>query len=170
MSRPVVERLPVDEHWIEALLSSVRPADRLEFESIRGLSVEQEVRDSIAGSLDPRALVVDGELLVLFGDIRFSEQVGVPWMISTSAVERHRRAFLDECDRQIAAMRLRHLVLINYTDARYAAALRWMRWLGFHMHEAVPYGANGELFHPFTLRGIPWEQQRQQAQQPAAAC
>ena len=45
-------------------------------------------------------------------------------------------------------------VLINYTDARYTKALRWLRWLGFHMHEAVPYGVNGELFHPMTLRGF----------------
>lgn len=145
---------PVDDRLIAEVLAAVRPEDRLEFESLRGLSVEAELRDSVASSITPRAYVVDGRVVAMFGDIKYDERIGVPWLISTSAIDQHRRAFLIECDREVAAMRQRHQVLINYTDARYTKALRWLRWLGFHMHEAVPYGVNGELFHPMTLRGF----------------
>lgn len=146
--------LPVDDRLIADVLASVRAEDRLEFECLRGLSVEQELRDSVEQSLNPRAYVVGGQVVAMFGDIRFNEQIGVPWLISTNAIEQYRRSFLIECDREVAAMRQRHQVLINYTDARYTKALRWLRWLGFHMHDAIPYGANGELFHPMTLRGL----------------
>jgi hypothetical protein len=33
--------------------------------------------------------------------------------------------------------------------------VRWLRRLGFTLHEAVPYGALGEPFHPFEMRDKP---------------
>lgn len=146
--------MPVDDAIIAEVVANVRPEDRNEFECLRGMSVDQELRDSIAQSLNPQAFVVEGKVVAVFGDIKHDERIGVPWLISTTAIEGNHRQFLIECDREVAAMRARHKVLINYTDARYTKALRWLRWLGFHMHDAVPYGANGELFHPMTLRGF----------------
>lgn len=154
MSSRVAEMLPVDDRLIAMTVANARMADRLEFEAIRGLSVEQELRYSVEKSVNPRAYVVNGRVVAMFGDIKLDEQTGVPWLISTTEIDRHHRAFLTECDREVAAMRQRYKVLINYTDARYVKALRWLRWLGFHMHDAVPYGINGELFHPMTLRGL----------------
>ncbi|MBT9234297.1 hypothetical protein KKQ11_00475 [Pseudomonas sp. MG-2] len=154
MSNPVAEMLPVDDRLIEMTVTNARMQDRLEFEAIRGLTVEQELRHSVERSVNPRAYVVNGRVVAMFGDIKLDEQTGVPWLISTTEVDKHHRSFLIECDREVVAMRQRHKVLINYTDARYVKALRWLRWLGFHMHKAVPYGVNGELFHPMTLRGL----------------
>lgn len=154
MSSPVAEMLPVDDRLIAMTVANARMQDRVEFECLRGLTVEQELRDSVARSVNPRAYVVNDRVVAMFGDIKHDDRIGVPWLISTTEVAKHRRAFLVECDREVAAMRQRHQVLINYTDARYVKALRWLRWLGFQMHEAVPYGVNGELFHPMTLRGL----------------
>ncbi|AXQ48895.1 hypothetical protein CQW31_22605 [Pseudomonas sp. 382] len=154
MSSRVAEMLPADDRLIALTVANARMADRLEFEAIRGLTVEQELRYSVERSVRPLAYVVNGRVVAMFGDIQLDEQTGVPWLISTTEIDRHHRAFLIECDREIAAMRQRYQVLINYTDARYTKALRWLRWLGFHMHDAVPYGINGELFHPMTLRGL----------------
>lgn len=154
MSSPVAEMLPVDDRLIAMTVANARMADRIEFEAIRGLTVEQELRYSVERSANPRAYVVNGRVVAMFGDIKLDEQTGVPWLISTTEIDRYHRPFLIECDREVAAMRQRHKVLINYTDARYTKALRWLRWLGFHMHDAVPYGINGELFHPMTLRGL----------------
>ncbi|EKT4522798.1 hypothetical protein QEM13_002041 [Pseudomonas putida] len=145
---------PVDDELIAQVVANVRMQDRIEFECLRGLSVEEELRYSISESLNARAFVVDGRVIAMFGDIKLNDNVGVPWLISTTAVDRYARPFLVACDREVAAMRQRYKVLINYTDARYVKALRWLRWLGFHMHDAVPYGVNGELFHPMTLRGL----------------
>lgn len=146
--------MPVDDALIAEVVANVRPEDKLEFECLRGLTVEQELRESVALTAEPRAFIVGGRVAAMFGDIKHDERTGVPWLISTTAIEGNHRHFLLECDREVAAMRRRHPVLVNYTDARYTKALRWLRWLGFHMHDAIPYGANGEMFHPMTLRGF----------------
>lgn len=164
MSRPVVELKPVDEAAISYVVTHVRDADRVEFECVQGQSVEDEVRNALEQSESAQAFVCDGQVVALFGCIRYDDRIGVPWLISTHAVTRYRRQFLIQCKREVEQMRQHHHALINYTDARYTLALRWMLWMGFDQQEAVPYGVNGELFHPFTMRGSKWEQQRQEQQ------
>lgn len=154
MSSRVAEMLPVDDRLIAMTVANARMDDVREFECIRGLSVEEELRHSVEQSINPRAFVVNGRVVAMFGDIKHDDRVGVPWLISTTEITKHQRAFLIECDREVAAMRQRHDFLLNYTDARYVKALRWLRWLGFQQHDAVAYGVNGELFHPMILRGL----------------
>ncbi|WP_442108693.1 hypothetical protein [Pseudomonas sp. NUPR-001] len=146
--------MPVDEYLIAQAVANARQEDRREFECLRGLTVEQELRHSLGISEKAQAFVMGGRVVAIFGEIKHDDRVGVPWLISTTEIAKYRRAFLVACDREVAQMRKRHQVLINYTDARYAKALRWLRWLGFEMHDAIPYGASGELFHPMTLRGF----------------
>ncbi len=127
MSRPGAELRPVDEQVIAHVVANVREADRLEFEAIRGVDVEQELRNALEQSEEAFVLVSRGEPVVIFGCIRYDDRIGVPWMISTHAVTRHRAAFLQECRDQIGRMRQRYAALINYTDARYEQALRFRR-------------------------------------------
>ena len=39
--------------------------------------------------------------------------------------------------------------LRNHVDARNSSAITWIKWLGFTVEKAVPYGPDGVLFHPF---------------------
>ncbi|MBD1555008.1 hypothetical protein HAQ04_26750 [Pseudomonas sp. C2L11] len=158
MSRPAGDMHPVDDWVFGQLVEHARPADRQEFEAVNGFTLEIELRRALDLSENPRAFVVDGRVVAAFGCVRFDDRIGVPWMISTYAVNQHRRAFLRQCLVEVAAMRKRHAALINYTDARYTLALRWMLWMGFDQQEAIPYGVNGELFHPFTMKGELWAQ------------
>jgi hypothetical protein len=160
MSKPVGDMAPVDDAVLADLLANVREADRIEFEAINGWPLEQEVRRAIELSEDARAFVKQGKVVAVFGCIKYSDRIGMPWLISTHQVQFHRRAFLQQCLVEIADMRKRHAALINYTDARYTLALRWMLWMGFEQQEAVPYGVKGELFHPFTMKGDLWAQQQ----------
>lgn len=156
--------VPVCDRVLADLLANVRADDRREFEAIRGWPVADELASAIAQSEDCRAFVVDSQVVAVFGCIKFDDRIGVPWLISTYAVSQHKRAFLEQCLVEVAAMRRRYAALINYTDARYTLALRWMLWMGFDQQEAIPYGAKGELFHPFTMRGDLWAQQQSQQQ------
>lgn len=151
---------PVDDWEFYQILKNVRAEDRLEFESINGDTLEHELRRAIDLSHSASAYVVDGKVVAAFGCIEFDENIGIPWLISTTAVHRNRRSFLQQCLIEVAKMRARHKALINYTDARYTLALRWMLWMGFEQQEAIPYGAKGELFHPFTMKGEQWAQQQ----------
>ena len=42
-------------------------------------------------------------------------------------------------------------VLRNVVDARYAEAIRWLRWLGFRFGEPVNIGVAGLPFLPFQM-------------------
>lgn len=61
MSRPGAELRPVDEQVIAHVVANVREADRLEFEAIRGVDVEQELRNALEQSEEAFVLVSRGE-------------------------------------------------------------------------------------------------------------
>ena len=44
--------------------------------------------------------------------------------------------------------------MFNYVDARHTDAIRWLKWLGFTLHPATPYGPFDLPFHKFTMGEI----------------
>lgn len=58
---------------------------------------------------------------------------GVPWLLGSDLVRRYRRAFLAESRRLVARWLTWFDALRNVVDARYTAAIRWLRWLGFEI-------------------------------------
>lgn len=76
--------------------------------------------------------------------------VGVPWCLTTPAVERHPRVFA-RCSRAwVAQMRREFDELVGLCDGRHAKALRWLRWLGFTVD--APRPVNAVPFHRFGMR------------------
>lgn len=147
------EVLPVSVEDVSAILPFVRQADIDEITEALGIPMEEALLDAVTGSLNAKKIVVDGEVVAVFGDATYSilGSVGVPWLISTVHVERHARAFLKVCKPEVQGMLTRHNHLLNYVDARNTAAVRWLQWLGFTFAPAIPYGPKGFPFHPFTL-------------------
>lgn len=149
----VAEVLPVTVDDVPAILRDVRQADIDEITEALGVDMEKALIDGVTRSLNVKKIVVDGLVVAVFGDAVYSVlgSVGVPWLISTNHVERHARAFLKVCKPEVQSMLSRHEHLMNYVDARNTAAIRWLKWLGFHFAPAAPYGAKRFLFHKFTL-------------------
>ncbi len=145
--------LPVTAEDVASILPIVRQADIDEITEALGIPMGEALRDAITGSLNAKQIVVDGQVVAVFGDAVFSilGSVGVPWLISTIHVEKHARAFLKVCKPEVQGMLTRHHHLMNYVDARNTAAIRWLKWLGFSFGPAAPYGARRFPFHPFTL-------------------
>lgn len=147
------EVLPVSVEDVPAILLIVRQADVDEITEALGIPMERALIDAVTGSLNARKIVIDGEVVAVFGDAIHSilGSVGVPWLISTIHVEKHARAFLKVCKPEVQGMLTRHRHLMNYVDARNTSAIRWLKWLGFDFGEAAPYGARRFLFYQFTL-------------------
>ena len=91
-----------------------------------------------------------GQPLAIVGFARIDDETGCPWMVgSADLVTTHRRWFIQH-SHEIAAMGdglFRSF--FNWVDARNTAHVRWLRWVGFDVHPAVPQGPFGLLFHPF---------------------
>jgi hypothetical protein len=94
-------------------------------------AIERSMRDSFASE----CIVIDGEPAAVLGlsmpDL--ASGVGVPWILTTDAVERHPIAF-GRATRRILNRALDVAYrLENFTDARYTRALAWIEWLGFNI-------------------------------------
>lgn len=151
------EILPFLPHEAEEIEPLVRQADRDEITEALGIPMVDALRECATGACKSSKLVVGGEVVVVFGDTVHSlhGRIGVPWMIGTVNIEKHRREFLQACRPEIDEMLTRHSVLINYVDARNVTAIRWLRWLGFEFGPAEPYGPLGMMFQPFRMWSKP---------------
>jgi hypothetical protein len=146
------EVVPATVEHARELAASMRAADAAEVMAASGFTPEQALLDSLKVSRWAFAVYADGEILAVWG-VREMESVAVAWMLTGTAVERHRRAFWRTSKATIAVLRQHYAVIVNAVDARYAQALRWAARLGFEIDLPVPFGVAGLPFCRITMRG-----------------
>ena len=97
---------------------------------------------------------VDGELACIIGAAPVSviSGIGSPWMLGTPVLDANRRVLVRKTPDYIRQMLKAFPHLVNYVHAENATSVRWLRRLGFILHEAAPFGALGEAFHRFEMR------------------
>ncbi|KON64805.1 hypothetical protein KOEU_17750 [Komagataeibacter europaeus] len=145
--------IPDDADLIAPVL---RPADRLEVARTSPLPVALSIRHSIAHSTVAAIMLDDDRPLGVFGlvePVLLDPSIGCPWMIGTIHLGCHRKLFLRETRRWVQEWRRTHTVLTNRVDAEYSQAIRWLRWLGFTIHDPEPVGVGGALFCRAEMRG-----------------
>lgn len=142
--------LPIDIHPIAR---NMRDADVAECLATDGRLPDDALRWSLNKSTMAWTGFVDGEPIVMFGvgGSSMLSNWGVPWMLGTKRLPSVAVPFLRRNRGYIDIMLAGHSRLMNYVDARNTTSIRWLRWLGFHVGEPVPYGREGLPFHPFTM-------------------
>lgn len=114
----------------------------------------QACRLSLAWTPDARVLILDGELAALYGVAPVSVMggQGCPWLLGTDACLRHWRTFLRHSRPVFIRQASRYSYLENRVHVKNVPSIRWLRWLGFELEPAMPYGWQREPFHKFTMR------------------
>lgn len=130
--------------------SCARPADIAEIKACSGLDIEPALGLCLPNSLCAWVIESGGLPLAAVGDSLAGIGTGVPWMVTTTHIEKDPRGFLRASKALMAEMLRRHLQLMNYVDARNTDAIRWLAWLGADIGPAVPYGVSGLPFRKFT--------------------
>lgn len=74
-----------------------------------------------------------------------------PWLLGSTEIERNPAPFLRYTREKMPELRRCYPWMENHVDARNIVTIRWLRWLGFTIHDAVPYGILRRPFHRFTL-------------------
>lgn len=145
---------PTEPGDTDLLLENMRPADRAECEAYGEPDLRTALRASAARSLLCWTVFFDGELAAILGAAPVSVLggVGSPWMLGTPVLERHQRVLVRRTPEYIAQMLRVFPHLINFVHVDNTTSVRWLRRLGFTLHDPVPYGAQGALFHPFEMR------------------
>jgi hypothetical protein len=130
--------------------AAMRPADAAEVLASGGYTPEGALVAAVEASDFARVLVVDGEPIAMFG-VLCRGALAIPWLLTTTGVDRHRRAFWRASKHALAKILEHYPVLVQQVDARYTAALRWAQRLGFDVHPPAPFGVAGLPFCQITL-------------------
>lgn len=147
------------EHAI-ALAPTMRKADAAEVWASGRYSPQEALLESLRASAEAYTLLIDGEPAVMWGVVPLPTRTllappaGAVWLLGGEAVTRHKRLFLRLSRVGLARLLERYPVLVNAVDARYVQAVRWLRWLGFTVGEAQPFGVAGLPFHPISIRSV----------------
>lgn len=145
---------PAEPGDAAVLFANLREADRAECEAYGHPDLAQSLESCVARSMLCWSGFVDGELAAILGAAPVSvvSGIGSPWMLGTPVLERHSRVLVQRTPEYIGKMLNAFPHLVNFVHAKNTTSVRWLRRLGFTLHEAVPYGARGELFHPFEMK------------------
>lgn len=148
-----VEILPATIEHIEHLGQHMREADRHEVMASHGLEGIDAAMESVRLSRQAFCGLVDGVPVYLFGFSLMKDGRGIVWGLGTDALGAHVHRFLRASHNFISFCRGQATVLENWVHSDNVESLAWLRWLGFQVDEAAPYGVAGELFHHVHMTG-----------------
>lgn len=136
------------------LFANLRPSDLTECQAYGQADIAAGIEASVRRSVLCWTALVDGEVAAILGvaPLNILTGMGSPWMLGTPLVDRYQRVLVRKTPEYIARMLKAFPHLVNFVHARNTTSVRWLRRLGFTLHEAVPFGPLGEPFHPFELR------------------
>lgn len=152
--RADVQIIPTTPEHLVELAEKMREADRQEVIASSGRDILAVLEDSLKYSLAPLTAFINGELACVFGCVPFQliGERAAPWMLGTDVVDKHPGELLRRCRQYTTGMNKAYPHLLNFVDARNHKSIRWLKWMGFTVHPAVPYGAEKRPFHLFEMR------------------
>lgn len=135
------------------LIAMMRDADRREIAAASMRSPGEAVPLAIAHSEKTWTGFLAGRLAFIGGVTAPSALSGTrrPWLLGTTAIDRHPAAFMRHCRRWMPKVRRQFPRLENHVDARAGKTVKWLRALGFVIHPDEPYGLCRRPFHRFTM-------------------
>lgn len=134
------------------IASNLRESDREELKASNADTPIDVLFESYELSSFAEVIYLDDEPAIVYGLTPLSVLAGVaaPWLLATPALDKIPKLLLRYSPDGVAFMLRRYRTLMNYVDARNTRTIRWLAWLGFDIHPAVPYGLRGEPFHLFS--------------------
>ena len=131
----------------------MREHDKQEVNAATRMGLWNAVETSVNLSSYSKTGLVNDELVCMWGvcPISLLSSSGSPWMLGTDLIEKKQRVFLRRSKPWLDDIRKDYKYLENFVDARNVLSVKWLKWLGFEMDEAEPYGIHGEPFHKFTM-------------------
>ena len=148
--------IPAQYDHMERVARLMRPADRDEAWACTLTTPAEAIYASLAASQLTWSGMVENIPIFISGVAASPVgNHGVPWMLGTPEIEDHAVSFLRISRPLLDQMLGRFPCLSNRVDARNRTSIRWLQWLGFHIHPAKPYGPFNLPFHPFVMRRHP---------------
>ena len=141
------------EQWhIDELSETISPLDRQEVWALGHLSPKQALEQSVEATERPLTGMIGGRVICICGLSKPSllSDYGMPWLLGSSLVQKNSKHFLRQTKFMINQWKKETSIMMNFVDGRHKVAIRWLKFLGFTIHPAVPLGPDDVLFHLFT--------------------
>ena len=146
--------VPAERWHVDAIAANAREADRRELWAYARATPAMCLRYGFTHSAEPLTGRVNEVPVCMFGvtprDLLTG--IGVPWMVTTPGLDplRAQKGLLALSVPWVERFNEQFPYLVNAVHAGNHKAVRWLRWLGFTIHPAQPFGPDGEDFHVFT--------------------
>jgi hypothetical protein len=149
----VLEFKPVTKEFMQFIADNMRHADAVEVMASNGLTPTEAIELSVEMSDYVTAIYIDGDPVAVMGLRLYNALagVGVPWLLGTDNVVKHRKVFLKNSRDVVEDMKYHCPKLVNHVHVENTVSIQWLKWLGFEFDEPEPFGVNGELFHRFHM-------------------
>lgn len=130
----------------------LRDADKNEITASSGSDHAKAILHSILSSEAHTVCLPDGTPICIFGIGDDTQGNGIPWMIGTDEMIKHRKALIRDARKWIDRQLEEFPLLWNYADARNTVHLNWLRHMGFEISMVPEYiGVDPDVpFYLFT--------------------
>ena len=133
------------------IAANMRKDDRNEVFASGGMSPLKAMKKSFEYTEDCATFLVNGKPAAMFGlkHTGLITRTGIPWLLGTDDIQKDVYGFLklskvlynygiSRCD-----------YMYNFVDVRNTESQKWLKWMGFDVEEAQPYGLFGMPFKKF---------------------
>jgi hypothetical protein len=131
----------------------LRQADVEEIKAACGLGGQEVLVQAVLKSRQADAWLVNERLVAMSGVSRSLTQagVGIVWMLASAEADLFPKYLLRGQRDYVQELLQGHDMLFNFVDNRNIKSQRWLKWLGFHLGDPVPFGVAQLPFRPFWI-------------------
>lgn len=151
----VADLVPATLEHARELAASLRAEDREELRACGEPDPYVVIARGVTACDVSFAAVLDGHVGAMFGvgplDPSITE-FGQIWFLTGDLFAKRPRAFVAVARKAMGLLLEKYPEVGNVIDARYAAAVRWAKWLGFEVGAPLAFGPEKRLFHPARFK------------------
>lgn len=133
------------------LKRTLREQDQREI-TCMGIPIKRALLNSYRGSIRRKTAIVDDRVAAMWGvGGVFLSGKGIPWLLTSPAIEKAPIAFVKEAQREVRKMQAVYPSLENHVLASYHQAVGFLALLGFQIEPPEPMGPDGVLYRRFWM-------------------
>jgi len=131
------------------LAKKMRKADVIEIDLLAGFTPKQALLQSFQASpLDRHTIILNGEVIGMFGVASGNGQVATPWLLASDKITTIPLSFLRQSKKYVD--QLKYPLLLNYVHAENTLSIAWLKHLGFSFLRQVTGQKGRGLFYEFV--------------------
>lgn len=149
--------VPAQVEHVYALAATLRPRDAAEI-AAGGHTAKKSLYRGFRNSLMCKTAFVGDDIAAMWGvcvgfrpGVSPLSDLGVPWLLTSAAVERIPVSFVKVARAELALMRANRRRLESFVAADYPQAIKLLRVLGFAVERPAPIGVDGAPFCRFHI-------------------